>query len=376
MEEGNGVIDLHAHPMLKAYLFNYKFWKRHRPPKGFFPLCMRTDLDALIDGDVRCLLMATYIIESGFRDLFPPLRLLLPFYPRLRRMMNAEPDAMTFEMFDFFEAHIEETRRRRGDVVAIARNYAEMKDIMASGRLCLVHAAEGGHSLNGKLENVDKLAERGVAYLTIAHLYPNEAAHCVDGFPELKPLRAIGCLRYDFDLNLGITDFGKQALERMFEVGIIADMTHCTPIGRKQIYDIRRASGTDRPLVMTHVGVHEFAPYPMSPTKEDIREIADTGGVAGFIFMDHWIDKPPAKYAEATILKTVDHLIQHGGEDVVAFGSDFDGFTGVPKDFASPRDFKRLRTLLEGKYTPEQVEKFLHGNADRVLQNGWGKPAA
>lgn len=368
-----GVIDLHAHPMLKVYLFKHKFWKAHRPPKNFFPPCMRTDLDALIDGNVRCLLMATYIIEHGFRDLFKPLQFILRFYPRLRRMMDSPPDDMTFEMLDLFETHVEETRQRRGDVLAIARTYDEMQQVMAAGKLCLVNAVEGAHSLNGKLDNLDKLAERGVAYLTIAHLYPNEAAHCVDGFPDLKPLRAIGCLRYPFDLNLGITDFGKQVLERMFELGIITDMTHCTPVGRKQIYDIRRAAKTDRPIVMTHVGVHEFAPYPMNPTAEDIREIADTGGVVGFIFMDHWIEKPPARRAESVLLRTIDHLIEHGGEDVVAFGSDFDGFTGVPKDFASPRDFKRLRTLLEQHYTSSQVEKFLRGNADRVLRTGWGR---
>ena len=369
----HGVIDLHAHPMLKVYLFNRKFWKRHRAPKFWFPPCMRTDLDALIDGGVKCLLMATYVIERGFREVFPPLRGLEYVYPRLRHMLSSEPDTMTFALLDLFRDHVAETKKRRGDVLDIAYSYAEMQEIMAAGKLCLVNAVEGGHSLNGKIEHVDALFERGVAYLTIAHLYPNEAAFCVNGFPPLPPLRAIGCLRKEFDESLGFTEFGLQVAVRMFELGMIVDLSHATPPGRRQIYDLQRASSVKRPLVMTHVGVYEYAPYSMNPTPEDIRAIADTGGAIGFIFMDHWIDKPAAKYGEAVMLKTIGHLIQHGGEEVVAFGSDFDGFTGPPKDFTSPRDYNRVREILLRNYSDTQVEKFLSGNADRVLRLGWGK---
>jgi membrane dipeptidase len=124
---------------------------------------------------------------------------------------------------------------------------------------------------------------------------------------------------------------------------------------------------------MSHVGVHEFAPYAMNPTKEDIRAIADTGGVVGIIAMTYWLSKPEVHQGAEIILKTIDHLIQHGGEDVVAFGSDFDGFTGPPKDWKSPRDYAFIRELLLKHYSEEQAQKFLNGNADRVLKMGWGK---
>jgi microsomal dipeptidase-like Zn-dependent dipeptidase len=58
---------------------------------------------------------------------------------------------------------------------------------------------------------------------------------------------------------------------------------------------------------------------------------------------------------------------------VVAFGSDFDGFTGPPKDWKSPRDYAFIRELLLKHYSEEQAQKFLNGNADRVLKMGWGK---
>lgn len=72
-------------------------------------------------------------------------------------------------------------------------------------------------------------------------------------------------------------------------------------------------------------------------------------------------------------MRSVEHLIKHGGEECVAFGSDFDGFTDPPKDWASPRDYNNVRSWLLEKYSEEQVAKFLFGNADRVLREGWGK---
>ena len=50
---------------------------------------------------------------------------------------------------------------------------------------------------------------------------------------------------------------------------------------------------------------------------------------------------------------------------------DYDGFTYVPKDFKSPRDYNRLRNLLQKRYSDTLVEKFLSGNAERVLRTGW-----
>ncbi len=368
-----GVIDLHTHPTLKTFTFFHKFWKAHRPPGFMFPFCMRTDLDALIDGGVKAFLCSIFVYEREMLEDLWLLKGLTKVYPRAKHLFTAPLDQLTHEYLDEIDAVLEETRKRRGQVIERAKSYADMQRIMAEGKVCVLNSIEGAHHLNGNLDNLQKYFDRGVCHMIVPHFYPNEASGSVDPIPDDLPLRKIGCFTFSRDPNEGITDWGRELMERMFEIGMIVDICHATPKGRKDAYEVARNYPKKRPIVMCHVGVHEYAPYPMNPTPEDIRAIADTGGVIGIIFMTFWLQKPEVKKGEEIILKTVDHLIQNGGEEVVAFGSDFDGFTGPPKDFKSPRDYNRLREILLQKYSEEQVQKFLSGNADRVLKEGWGK---
>ena len=90
--------------------------------------------------------------------------------------------------------------------------------------------------------------------------------------------------------------------------------------------------------------------------------------------MAYYLSRPMRKDGLNAIIESIDHMVRCGGEEVVAFGSDFDGFTGPPPDFKSPRDYAVLRDRLLKKYTERQVEKFLNGNALRVLREGWTPP--
>jgi membrane dipeptidase len=109
----------------------------------------------------------------------------------------------------------------------------------------------------------------------------------------------------------------------------------------------------------------------MGPSPEDVRAIADMGGVVGLMMTHHGYGNSPDP-VEA-MLHAVDYLVQNGGEEVVAIGSDFDGYAETAKGLASPRDFSNVRSALLSKYTEEQTAKFLFGNGDRLLRMGWGK---
>jgi len=366
------VIDLHAHPTLKTFMMYRHFWSTHNPPGFMFPPCMRTDLDALIAGGVKAQLVAVYAVERGWVPDVWPLKFVKMIHPRVRHILDTEPDEITRQYLDHLHEVVAETKRRKGDVLDIAMSYDDMQRIMGEGKLALVHSIEGAHHLNGKLEFVDELHERGVAHMIIAHMYENEAGHCSNAIPP-TPLHWIGCFTQKFDPTIGITDWGRDLVTKMWDIGMVVDLTHATPQFRRDVYEMARESSIKRPVIFSHVGMHEFCPADINPTPEDIRAVADTGGVIGIIAMTHWLKKPEVRDGKDIVLASVDHIIQHGGEDCVAFGSDFDGFTGPPRDWKSPRDYNNVRAWLLEKYTPEQVDKFLHGNADRVLREGWGK---
>jgi len=217
--------------------------------------------------------------------------------------------------------------------------------------------------------NVRRLFERGVCLLTLGHFYENPYVAPVDAIPPAQ--KFLGCFRQPKDLTKGLTPAGEQLIEALLELGILVDLTHCTPPARRRAFDIVNRR---RPLVFSHVGVSRFKPDPMNPTDEEIRAVADTGGVIGIIFMNHWLAEGEHKNGLDLIVATARHLKDKGGIDVVALGTDFDGFTDPPDDVKDPSELPKVTdALLRAGFTEIEVEKFLGGNALRVLRTGWGR---
>ncbi len=70
---------------------------------------------------------------------------------------------------------------------AVAHSPAELDAAMSAGKVALVHALEGGFHLGATPEEVDaavtKLAARGVAYITLAHLFYRQVATNANAVP-------------------------------------------------------------------------------------------------------------------------------------------------------------------------------------------------
>jgi membrane dipeptidase len=367
------VVDLHAHPALKSCLFKTRFWKAHHPPAGYFPLAMCVDVDALLQGGVKTLVCATYVPERElFRDVWP-LGLLAAVHPRARHIATAPIDQLTREHLDAAEGMIAETRRLRGDVIELARTRTDLERITRQGKICMLHAVEGAHHLGGSLDGVDSLYERGVCMMVVPHLYPNEAGGCADLLTGYKLARYVGWFSPKYQDASGLSPWGHELVDKLLDVGIIVDPTHGTRELRKQVLALARRHPKRRPVVMSHVYLSPSHQSPKAPDPEEIRALADTGGVIGIMMAHYRGPENRGLTGIEVVMRSIDHLVRHGGEDVVAIGSDFDGFTVVPRDLKSPRDYATLRQAMLRRYSETQVTKFLSGNAERVLQAGWGR---
>ena len=367
------VVDLHAHPALKSCLFKTRFWNAHHPPAGYFPLTMCVDVDALLHGGVKTFVCATYVPERTlFKDVWP-LGVLAAVHPRTKHIATAPMDQLTREGLDAAEDMIADTRRLRGDVIEVARTHSDVERITKQGKICMLHAVEGAHHLGGSLDGVDYLYERGVCLMVVPHLYPNEAGGCVDLLSGCKLARWFGCFRPKYQDASGLSAWGHELVEKLLDVGIIVDPTHGTRELRKQMIALARKHPKRRPVVMSHVYLPTSRQSPKAPDSDEIRAIADTGGVIGIMMAQYPGPGRRGLTGIEVVMQTIDHLVRYGGEDVVAIGSDFDGFTSVPKDLKSPRGYANLRQAMLGRYSESQVAKFLSGNAERVLRAGWGR---
>lgn len=403
--------DLHVHPSLKANLFHRDLSRRHSGKilgRAFNPLEVRTSFPKMIEGGLDFGLSVVYIPEQGWLDDLPLLSFVVKYLrPKLYKRVF-EPDYMTATVnaLDEMEKQIADYNgvpfRKNGRKVRLAKSPLELKEGLERGELVLVHSVEGGHSLHGPiaeknvgsnlmstdseiegemLANLDRLHARGVAYLTLAHFYPNHAVNPVFPYPEFALKWARGDMWDKWDETLGLTPIGERIVERIFELGMLLDVSHCTPSARARIYELAEYHKREAGVIATHVGVAQMNSDPYNLRDWEVRWIAEHGGVVGSIFMNYWLTGECRKTGVRFVADTMALLHDIGGEDVVAFGSDYDGFTDPPDDMKDISQLSRLtrqlcseygeRDGLKRRWTDEVIEKFMGGNALRVLQEGW-----
>jgi membrane dipeptidase len=315
-------------------------------------------------------------------DDFPIIKLFRFLRPDLwRQLMAAPPFDATLKIM----ADLEQTVAASAPVrMQMARSVTDLDGILSQPPdrrpIAVVHAIEGAHSLGGSqagdddvLRHLQELYERGVAYITLAHFYPNRVANPCYPFPESFANLSSNPNIWR-DLTLGLTDLGRRVVARMMELGMIIDLSHCTPVARRQVYELADASGKRVPLMATHVGAYAINPTPYNLSDWEVKRIARDGGVVGVIFMNYWLMPHETGQGLNFIARTIDHFVNVAGEDHVGIGTDFDGFTDPPDDLKDASEMPRLtqRLLVEG-YGEERVKKILGGNALRVLREGWGK---
>jgi microsomal dipeptidase-like Zn-dependent dipeptidase len=207
------------------------------------------------------------------------------------------------------------------------------------GSVAGVLLLEGLHALEGRLDNVDRFFDAGFRIMGLVHLFDNEVGGSMHG---------LQCG--------GLTDFGRDVIRRMDNLGIIADLAHAST---RLIEDVLDA--TKRPVVVTHTGVKGTCDTPRNLTDDEVRRIAATGGVIGIGFWKTAVggDDPTG------IVRAIRYTTDLVGVDHVALGSDFDGAVTTPFDSSGMANL--TQALLADGFADDEIEKIMGGNALRLL---------
>ena len=204
-------------------------------------------------------------------------------------------------------------------------------------RAGMLLAVEGGAVLGGSLAMVDELADQGVKLMTLTWNGENELA--------------CGCFSIQ---NTGLTAFGKAALRRMGERGMLADVSHLNEAG---FWDV--AAVTDGPFLATHSLAAAVHPHPRNLTDSQFDCIRDRGGLVG-------LNLCVAHLGEASFTafeRHLAHFLERDGEDTVALGCDLDG-TALPPEWPGIDTLSLLRgQLLKDGFGRETVEKLFYRNS-------------
>jgi len=250
-----------------------------------------------------------------------------------------------------------------------------------TGRTGLIYGLQDAVAFETGLDRLDELHRLGLRVVQPTY--------------NRRNLLGDGCLE---PANAGLSKTGVEAIERMNELGILVDLSHC---GRQTAADAIRAS--KKPVSFTHTGCAALNDHPRNRTDDELRAVAAAGGVSGIYFMPFLSDgrQPTA----ADVIRHLEHMVDVSGEDHVSIGTDGGVSAEVVDDafkerfaesvrmrhaagiaapgeneegylFANelntPRRLETLADMLGSRgHGDGRIEKILGANLLRVMSDAW-----
>lgn len=343
------------------------------------------------------------ILEAAY-DLGDPASPFMVSIPKLRTgHMGAEffsiwvdvdwpKQDLIHRALDLIDATAEQVAEH-SDALGLATTAEDIERLHREGKVAILMGVEGGHEIEGDLHVLDIYYRLGVRYMTLTHTKDDELGDSSGDKPRWN----------------GLSAFGRQAVERMNQLGMMVDVSH---VSDRTFYDAVAAS--QAPVIASHSSCRALCRAPRNMTDDMIRALAKNGGVMdinffpGFLsqafndgnnkiekqmegdlaaararaekegkhlsyleevrIQQRWIkDIPLPSYT--VIADHIDHAVKVGGIDHVGLGSDFDGIDATPRGMEDVSKIPSLvRELARRGYSEADLEKILGGNVLRVMR--------
>lgn len=281
--------------------------------------------------------------------------------------------------------------------MTLARNYQEVKKGIRQGKLVALIGVEGGHMIENDLGKLEELYQQDMRYMTLT--WNNSTSWASSAMDET--------LHPDSLKHKGLTEFGKQVVIKMNELGIIVDLSHT---GEQTFYDALAV--TTKPVLLSHSSVWSICPVFRNVKDDQVKAVAKNGGVicinfySGFISKEYdqrstYLNGPGKKIIQDSLfgvlhdsatMKTqwqqyydtemnkvrpsigqlvdhIDHIVKLVGDDYVGIGSDYDGVGSLPIGLEDVTTYPRItEELIRRGYSKKSINKILGGNVLRVMK--------
>jgi membrane dipeptidase len=297
------------------------------------------------------------------------------------------------------------------DQIEIAYTADDVERIVKSGKLVAAIGIENGFVIGKDLSLIEKYAQLGGRYMTLAHNGNNDIAG------SAQPNTRLG----DAEQISGLTPFGEQVVAELNKQGILVDISHISKLSALDAIRLSKA-----PVIASHSGVYALNAHPRNLDDETLRALKTNGGVIQVVGLREFVKTPPAakaqalqalraefgftgqgaqgggrgaqaaalaalsperraeydrrvaaiekQYPEANVQDFVNHIdyaVKLIGIDHVGISSDFDGGGGVDGWDNAAETINVTKELLRRGYTEEQIRKMWGGNTLRI----WGEAA-
>lgn len=320
------VVDLHIDTFIWTRIFGYDLTKRHGTGPFGARFLGQADLPRLREARVTGGIWV--ITTNPLRPSENRKKTFEKNLDRLTSILSSVPEEVA--------------------LVEDAKGYAEAR---ASGKHAAFIGVQGGNALDA--EGALELLDRRVVRVTLVHLSTSSLG------VTSAPVRASAGGHY------GLTTRGLDYVRALNEKRIFVDLAH---VSRRGFFDAVRVHDKSQPLIVTHTGVSGVHNHWRNLDDEQLRAVADTGGVVGVMYQAGFLG-PSSFFGRASAIAAhLDHIVHTVGEDFAALGSDWDGAIVPPVDLKTCLELPRLvELLLQRGMRPETIQKILGKNFLRAL---------
>jgi membrane dipeptidase len=163
----------------------------------------------------------------------------------------------------------------------------------------------------------------------------------------------------------GLSAVGRDYVAALNAAAVIVDLAH---ISRPGFRDALDAHARDLPPIVSHTGVCGVRPSWRNLDDDQIRAVADRGGVVGIMFHRGFLGRPSRRVTADAVVAHLAHLIAVGGEDAAALGSDYDGLIDPPPDLRTVTALPHLADRMRaGGFSDARIAKVFGANYLRVV---------
>jgi membrane dipeptidase len=272
---------------------------------------------------------------------------------------------------------------RHPDHLLAVRTASDLERARRERKLGIVYTFQGTESLGEDIDRIALFRDGGVRVIQLTH--------------NRRNLVGDGCMEPG---NAGLSNFGRQVVERLNAERIVVDLAHGSARTMAEGIAASRA-----PALISHTGCRALADLPRNTDDATLRALAEKGGVAGIIFWPYL--RTDTQPMAIDVIRHIEHAVNICGEDHVGIGTDAgiapiertadyeksnrewvaaavedgifergrppDLYTFIP-DLNRADRFDRLAAMLSKRgHSNARIAKILGGNFARVFREVWGE---
>jgi membrane dipeptidase len=165
----------------------------------------------------------------------------------------------------------------------------------------------------------------------------------------------------------GLTAFGIEVVKRMEQLGMIVDVSHLSDKGFWDVFN-----NTTKPFIASHSNSRNVCNHVRNLTDDMIKALSSRGGVVGLNFCTNFINEEASVTYVDDIVKHALHIIDVGGIECLALGTDFDGIGRTTEIDNASEMYKLYEEFKNVGLSDNDIEKIFYKNFLRVFKEVCG----